>query len=310
MKKNLFILFSFYFFVLQPILLGFFWSESNFFWISLINFGFLILISLFTGKDDKEESKSKSSNDESDNHKKKRTKKMDINIHHAWFFVISILAGFFVWFWLGDLVLHLSVLSSVVVSFVLFILFGILFGYKALKVWGSKIYIIALILSLLWSIFMMLNIDFDKDNTLEENQEIETGTNFVPVDADLELENGLTIQEDLSKEASFEDAIKHILDVNDISLVENKNIKFSYIGYNDIDYRYYRTAYSLGMIGKNLNPDKNLFCETYVVMDGLAKGWDIDGYSDIKKAYWDYAQKNDLLPDCEYGEYIKIGDFR
>gem|GEM_PF-6846072 len=51
----------------------------------------------------------------------------------------------------------------------------------------------------------------------------------MPVDADLELENGLTIQEDLSKEASFEDAIKHILDVNDISLVENKNIKFSYI---------------------------------------------------------------------------------
>jgi hypothetical protein len=64
------------------------------------------------------------------------------------------------------------------------------------------------------------------------------------------------------------------------------------------------------MIGKSINPNKNLLCETYIVMKWLVEWRDIGSYSDIKKAYWDYAKDNDKLATCEYGSYVKIWDLK
>jgi hypothetical protein len=77
-----------------------------------------------------------------------------------------------------------------------------------------------------------------------------------------------------------------------------------------VDYPYYRTAYWLGMIGKNLNPSKSLLCETYVVMQWLVEKWNIPSYSDIKQAYWNYAKNNNKLPSCSYWKFLTLADLK
>ncbi len=152
---------------------------------------------------------------------------------------------------------------------------------------------------------------------VDENVSLNTGISFVSVDADLtweslNIENILNedVSVDLSKNATFADVIKYLIDANSIKLIENKNIKFDYVSYNNIDYPYYRTAYSLWMIGKTLNPSKTLLCETFVVMMWLAEKWNVWSYTDIKQAYWNYAKTNDKLPNCKYWKFLTIADLK
>jgi hypothetical protein len=57
------------------------------------------------------------------------------------------------------------------------------------------------------------------------------------------IEVGESSNIDLAQNASFADAIKHLLDQNSVVLLTNQNVKFNYISYNHVDYPYYRTAY-------------------------------------------------------------------
>jgi len=313
MKKNLFLLFSLYFFVLQALFIWFLRWESNFFLLAAINFVFILLIALIS----KEKKSDLNENISADIEKttKKKIKKTYKPIHHAWFFVISILFWFFVWFWLSNIVLHLQLLISIAASFVLFILFGILFRFKSLKVWEWKIYMIFLILLLVWSGIKTFNINIP---SLDDEEITNTWiNNFVSVDDDLSgdlqdnIIDGDLIEMDLidpDTKATFDDVIVSLLDWENLNT--NKNIRFTYVPYSSENYPYYRTAYDKKMIGKTINPEKELFCETYVVMKGLVEWRSVWTYWDIKLAYWNYAEENDLLPSCEYGEYLTVGDLK
>lgn len=113
-------------------------------------------------------------------------------------------------------------------------------------------------------------------------------------------------QEDLDTLATFADVIKYLL--KDGILSTKTDLSFSYIWKSNPDYAYYKTAYEKKMIWKDLQPTKNLLCETYVVMKWLVEEWNVWKYSDIKQAYWNYAKNNWLLPDCQYGKYITLRD--
>lgn len=318
-KKNLFILFSFYFFVLQPIFLWFLWWDTKFFYLAAINLFFILVISLFAKeKKVKELEKKVEKFDKAHNIQKNRTYK---KISHIWFFIISILFWFFVWFWLWNIVVHLQLLIVVSSSFVLFILFGLLFKFKSFKVWESKLYMLVMIVLLFWSAikFLSINIfDFSNKDNIEELENTGTDISFVAVDEDLtwdtleelDLQNDTVIDMDLTEKAIFADAIKYLLDHNWITLSTAKNIKFNYILYSDPDYAYYKTAYDKKMIWKTLNPSKNLLCETYVVMRWLAEWWSVTKSTDIKQSYWDYAKNNNKLPICKYWEFLTIADLR
>lgn len=319
MKKNLFILFSFYFFVLQPVFLWFIWWDTKFFYLSAINLFFILIISLFAKEKKNEVVDNKVDKSEKvyNIQKNKSYKK----ISHVWFFVISILFWFFVWFWLWDMILHLQFLIVVASSFVLFILFGLLFKFKSFKVWESKLYMLLMIIVLIWSTIKLLGInlyDFSNKDSVDLLENTGTDLSFVSVDedwtwdilAELDLQDDVVVDMDLSKKATFADAIKYLLDHNWIILSTAKNIKFNYILYSNPDYPYYKTAYDKKMIGKTLNPTKNLLCETYVVMIWLVEGWSVQNGGDIKQAYWNYAKSNNNLPICKYWEFLTIADLR
>lgn len=261
--------------------------------------------------------------------KKMRKKKVYKPIHHFWLFIISILFWFFVRFWLWEIVLYLHLLISVAASFVLFVIFGLLFRYKWFKVWESKLYMLSLTWLLIWSAIMFFHINFDflsfdiDDNQAINNinnEQIDTSTwlenMFVAIDVDWDKEVStweVVVTEidediDLEKKATFEDVIKFVLQKNNVVLNDSKNIKFTYVPYVSEDYTYYRTAYDKRLIWKSIKPNNNLLCETYVVMNWLVEGRPVSSYGDIKTLYWNYASQNDKLPTCDYGDYVVLWD--
>lgn len=55
-------------------------------------------------------------------------------------------------------------------------------------------------------------------------------------------------------------------------------------------YEVFNTAYSLGMIGKDIDPSWRMRCKHMMVLLGLAEAWDVTNKASIFDAYWSYAQ--------------------
>lgn len=341
MKKNLFLLFSFYFFVLQSIFIGLLRGESKFYRLALVNSVFICLIAIFA-KDGNQNVDEKSQSKYEYENTMKKNEWMKIN--HIWMFLISFLFGILVIFWLKDIALYLRFLAWIFWWIFVFMVWWLLFNYKSLRVWEWKFYLIMLILCLIWSIIRLLNIDFSvfkfwSDETLQDfsegvvqewdviwdfSEDIENSwENLVLTWEDNELQEGTWIdvflwgESDETEEidsidenalATFADVIKFLLENETLST--KTDLAFSYIWKSNPDYAYYKTAYEKKMIGKDLQPTKNLMCETYVVMKWLAEWRNVWKYTDIKQTYWNYAKNNGLLPSCQYGKYVKISDLK
>ena len=328
MKKNLFLLFSFYFFVLQSVFVGLLWWEPKFYWLALVNCVFICIIAIFA-KD------STASGDEKIQwkHENVMKKEQEFKMWHFWIFLISFLFGILVVFWLKDIVLYLRVWAWILWALIVFLFWGLIFNFKAFRVWEWKLYLILLILSLIWSMIKLLNIDFSvfqfksaeeindltweivEENILIPEEEVivdvNTGDLLTWFDEEVFEDTWDLVDifwEDVSLDdlVTFADVIKYLL--KDEKLSTKTDLAFSYIWKSNPDYAYYKTAYEKKMIWKDLQPTKNLMCETYVVMKWLAEEWTVWKYSDIKQAYWNYAKDNWLLPDCQYGKYVKFSD--
>lgn len=328
MKKNLFLLFSFYFFVLQSVFVWLLWWEPKFYWLALINCVFICLIAIFARD-------TSSSVDEKSQWKYESAmkKEPEFKMWHIWIFVISLLFGILVVFWLKDIALYLRVWAWILWAMIVFLFWWLIFNYKAFRVWEWKFYLILLILALIRSIIKLLNIDFSMLK-FKSGEEIDNLTwevveeNIVIPEEEIIIENNtwdiLTwIDEEISEDlwelyeifwedvdldslATFADVIKYLL--KDETLSIKTDLAFSYIWKSNPDYAYYRTAYEKKMIWKDLQPTKNLMCETYVVMKWLVEEWGVWKYSDVKQAYWNYAKDNWLLPSCGYGKYVILRD--
>ena len=324
MKKNLFLLFIFYFFVLQPIFIGLLWWETKFYWLALINCVFICLIAFFardgsSSADEKSQWKYESA----------MKKESEFKMGHIWIFVISLLFWILVAFWLKDVALYLRVWAWILWAIIVFLFGGLIFNYRAFRVWEWKFYLILLILALIRSMIKLLNIDFSmfKFKSAEEIDNLtwevvgenivipeekiiiqdNTGDILTWVDGEIsedlwDLVEVFWEDVDLDSLATFADVIKYLL--KDEKLSTKTDLSFSYIWKSNPDYAYYRTAYEKKMIWKDLQPTKNLMCETFVVMKWLVEEWNVWKYTDVKQAYWNYARTNWLLPDCQYGEYV------
>lgn len=329
MKKNTFIFFSLYFFVLQPVFAWLLRWDYKFFCLAGINIFIVLIIWYFIKNQDNAQKDIRNREDALGFSEKIHYIQKPQNrkfVHHFWFFIIAVLCGFIIWFWMPNMDILLQIFLVTLFSFFVFIIFGLLFKFRSFRVWESKLYFVVLFLSFLWYVLGYFNIDIIYNLNKPINSSLSGDVfiswydvnSFVPVDADLNeseissvaIEVGESSNIDLAQNASFADAIKHLLDQNSVVLLTNQNVKFNYISYNHVDYPYYRTAYWLGMIGKNLNPSKSLLCETYVVMQWLVEKWNIPSYSDIKQAYWNYAKNNNKLPSCSYWKFLTLADLK
>ncbi|MFA6256542.1 MAG: hypothetical protein WC606_05225 [Candidatus Absconditabacterales bacterium] len=162
MKKNLFLLFSIYFFVLQPLIIGALRGQANFFRLAAINLIAIVLIGLFSASSSEE---SKKENKEHENAPikeakvsfhdhlraavKERKKKSEL-IFPA---IISFIAAIIIFFiFQHNSAIEVMILFSLIIGFIVFtVLTGIFKHHVTKGFWsliGTKIYIILLVCSL------------------------------------------------------------------------------------------------------------------------------------------------------------------
>jgi len=103
------------------------------------------------------------------------------------------------------------------------------------------------------------------------------------------------------KNVTMMEAIKHIISANKIPLSTKTDITFSSLAKNNADYKYFKTAYEKRMIGKNTEPHKQISCETYIVIKGLAENRSVGNYTDVKAAYRSKAESLNKLNGCKKG---------
>ena len=100
------------------------------------------------------------------------------------------------------------------------------------------------------------------------------------------------------------DAIQYVLTQNRIPLSTKTDIAFNYVSKSHENYAYFKTAYEKRMIGKNTEPGKQISCETYIVIKGLAENRSVGSYSDIKAAYRKKATELEKLNGCTQGRFV------
>jgi len=329
MKKNLFLLFSFYFFVLQSVFVWLLRWEAKFFWLALVNCVFICLIAIFA-KDGSSSVEEKSQW----RYESAMKKESEFKINHFWIFLISFLFGILVVFWLKDVALYLRVWAGILWAMIVFLFGGLIFNYKAFRVWEWKFYLILLILALIRSIIRLLNIDFSvfkftseeevnglswevvEENIMIPEEDVivdttNTGDVLTWVEEEIPDEIwGLAEifweNVDLDSSATFADVIKYLL--KDETLSVKTNIAFTYVSKTNELYPYFKTAQEKSMIWKDTDPNWVLSCETYVTMMWLAEEWNVWKYTDIKQAYRNYAKNHWLLPGCDYWKYVTFRD--
>lgn len=107
-----------------------------------------------------------------------------------------------------------------------------------------------------------------------------------------------------NENVSIMDAVKYLINVNDIEIDTTTNTTFTYVSSSNEDYKYFKTAAREWMIWRTTNPDTNITCDTYIVMKWLAEWWNVWSYSDIKEAYRAEAESLDELNGCEQWELL------
>ena len=148
--------------------------------------------------------------------------------------------------------------------------------------------------------------DIDTDNNTTDGPS--TGTNqlsggFTPIATGNETtptENTPNIPTEI-KNITMIEAIKHVIDQNNIPLSTKTNVTFSTMSTSNSNYSYFLTAYEKRMIGKNTEPNNQISCETYIVIKGIGAGRSVGNYSDIKDAYRKKAQELNQLNGCSKG---------
>ena len=168
MKKNLFLLFSIYFFVIQPLIIGILRWQANFFRLGGINLVAIILIGLLYNTIDGSEEEHQE-HQEHKEHEKKPVSEAKVSFHDhfhalvkdrkktselAFPAIISFLATI-IFFWIAQYnngSKEAMFVSALVFWFVIFIILTLFFKHRITKKFraliGTKIYLILLVVSL------------------------------------------------------------------------------------------------------------------------------------------------------------------
>lgn len=185
MKKNLFLLFSIYFFVIQPLVIGVLREQTNFFRLGAINLLAIIIITLLSG------SKKEEKKEEHHHHEKKpeivnepkssfqehlravvkeRKKRSELTFPT----VISLLVVAFVFFIFPytTIAFEVRIFCSIIIGFIIFVFLTLSFKHRISKrfwkLFGTKLYILLILASIVWIAYNYYQIHQDFNATIQD----------------------------------------------------------------------------------------------------------------------------------------------
>lgn len=342
MKKNLFLLFSLYFFVIQGLIVWILRWDDKFFRLAAINLVCIVLIAssykLF-GKEEKSESKP--------NNEPKRNEFVEHKHVHIWGkkqglsnktrnFIISLAIALIIYLqllsgseWYGIL------LIAVAGWFVAFILLNIFFKSnenKTRKQWRMSIlYVFLLAISLwLWIYGFMANDESNPEPIDNDDKIVTSGTvleswmnvideminswttttGTVIKTGTVAVQTGTTPTPTTAPTAGESlkiiDALKYLFKEYNIPTSTKTDVSFTYVAKSDAIYPIYRAAYERRMIGKSTNPTKMILCDSYIVMKWLLEKWNVAyNATNVTTQFRNEAVTRWLLNGCQKGKTVK-----
>lgn len=342
MKKNLFLLFSLYFFVIQGLIVWILRWDDKFFRLAAINLVCIVLIaSSYKLFGEEEKSEYKPNNEPKRNefveHKhvhiwgkkqglSNKTRNLIISLAIALIIYLQLLSGSE---WYGIL------LIAVAGWFVAFILLNIFFKSnenKSKKQWRMSIlYVFLLAISLwLWIYGFMTN-DKSNQEPIDNDDRIVTSgtvleswmnaideminswmtvTGSVIKTGTVAVQTGTTPTPTTTPTAgeSFKiiEALKYLFKEYNIPTSTKTDVSFTYVAKSDAIYPIYRTAYERRMIGKSTNPTKMILCDSYIVMKWLLEKWNVTyNATNVTTQFRNEAVARWALNGCQKGKTVK-----
>lgn len=70
---------------------------------------------------------------------------------------------------------------------------------------------------------------------------------------------------------SYRSVLNYLVRRNELTVLRNSPTRFDNVRMSDPDYQVFNIAAQRRMIGKNITPDANVSCQTYIVLKGLAE---------------------------------------
>lgn len=345
MKKNLFVLFSLYFFVVQSVIVWVIRWENKFILLAIINLIFIVMIASFQKVFEKWEKSETPTHEAKKNefveHKHIQTngKKQALS-NKARNFILSMVIALIIYLqWFQSSETYSILLISIAAGFLVFLVLNAIFKSNETKTkrqsWMWILYVFLLAISLwLWMYWYITENDKvqeeidNNDKIVTSGEVLESWMNIIDsliqswnINTWKILETGIiesntwtttttpiptTKPTTVWESIKIIDAIKYLFDKYGTTLSAKTDISFTYVSKTSPIYPIYRTAYEKRMIWKNTNPTKMILCDSYIVMKWLmAKRNVVYNTNNATTQFRNDAVSRWALNGCQKGKTVK-----
>ena len=127
-----------------------------------------------------------------------------------------------------------------------------------------------------------------------------------PTPEPIQTTSSSTLKFTATQSVSLLEAVVYLLQTHNTPLLSKKDITFYGVSATNQYYKYWYTAYKLGLVGSTSSPSTLISCQTYFVLKGLLEKWDLQYTpATVKTVFFAEAQKRDLLNACVFGKILK-----
>ena len=154
-------------------------------------------------------------------------------------------------------------------------------------------------------------VENSESNNVQSEEVVQPETNVQPEvvaepEVDVEEQVQTPTADDPNRQVTWWEAIKHLLQGYTLSKKTDKT--FVYVAKSNELYPYFKTAQEKAMIWFDVNPNKNISCETYMSLKWILEWWKVNIYdrSQTRNIYWEKANQLGKTNWCAKWSFVKV----
>ena len=149
-------------------------------------------------------------------------------------------------------------------------------------------------------------VDAQPENLVQPEINVQPEVEVQPVEVQVEEQIQAPVADDPNRQVTWWEAIKHLLQWYTLSKKTDKT--FVYVAKSNELYPYFKTAQEKAMIWFDVNPNKNISCETYMSLKGILEWWKVNIYdrSQTRNIYWEKAYQLGKTNWCAKWSFVKV----
>lgn len=154
-------------------------------------------------------------------------------------------------------------------------------------------------------------VENSESNNVQSEEVVQPETNVQP---EVEVEPEVKVEEEVqaltaddpNRQVTWWEAIKHLLQWYTLSKKTDKT--FVYVAKSNELYPYFKTAQEKAMIWFDVNPNKNISCETYMSLKWILEWWKVNIYdrSKTRDIYWEKANQLGKTKWCAKWSFVRV----